>query len=121
MCVSGCGSSGASAPASTPTVAAILVLNGKGDYTSSNFSTPPSGWKIKYSRNCKWSAKLGKSFAIDVGDANNPMANTQNKIFDDSGKAQHSGTSDLLNGGQWFLKVNTFLNDCQWHITVPKS
>jgi hypothetical protein len=110
MLIVGCGSS---APAT------IIDLTGNGNYTSKNFDTPPNGWKFSYDYSCKWDSGTS-GISIGVGDAQNPNADPGPIVFEDSVKKK-SGTSDALNGGSWYFKVETFGNTCSWHVSVPKS
>jgi hypothetical protein len=89
------------------------------NYTSKNFDTPATGWKFNYDYTCKWDSGSG-GISIGVGDARNPSADPDPIVFEESVKKK-SGTSDALNGGSWFFKVDTFGNTCSWHVSVPKS
>jgi hypothetical protein len=110
MLVVGCGSS---APAT------IIDLTGNGNYTSKNFDTPATGWKFAYDYSCKWdSGANGISF--NVGDARNPNAEPDPVVYETSIQKK-SGTSDALNGGSYYLKVETYGNTCSWHVSVPKT
>jgi hypothetical protein len=110
MLVVGCGSSGPDT---------IIDLKGSGDYTSKNFDTPATGWKFTYDYSCKW-VGVSSGISFNVGDIRNPNAGPDPVVYERSIQKK-SGTSDALDGGSDYFKVETYGNTCSWHVSVPKS